>query len=297
MEICDFVYHRPASRAEACALGLRYGKAARFLAGGTELLPDLKQRRDETQHLIDLNGIAGLREISHDSSRIRIGGLAALSEIAESAIVRRFVPALSEAILTIAAAQIRNRGTLAGNFCGGVPSADAPPICIALNAAMRIAGSEGERTLAAEAFALAPRRVDLRPGEILLEVQIPIPPAGTGARYERFALRRATALAVVGVAACLRMEGPEIREARLALGAVAPVPMLATQSMDLLTGRAADEALFEQAANLAAREARPITDLRGSADFRRELVRVLTLRALRAAAERAQTSAERRVAR
>ncbi len=293
MEICDFVYHRPASRVEACSLGLQFGENARFLAGGTELLPDLKQHRDTTQHLIDLNGIPGLGEIRQDGGHLTIGAMATLNAIAASDVVRDVFPALAEAILTMAAVQVRNRGTLAGNFCSGVPSADTPPICIAARGEVRITGTQGDRTVEAEDFFVAPRRVALQPGEIMTEIRIPIPPSGSGMRYERFALRRATALAVAGVAAFLRMDGPVIREARLVLGAVAPVPMLAVRSMELLMGQAAKEKTFERAASMAAEEARPITDLRGSAEFRRHLVRILTLRALRAAAARSQSAVGR----
>jgi carbon-monoxide dehydrogenase medium subunit len=288
MEICDFVYHRPASRIDACSLGLQFGENARFLAGGTELLPDLKQHRDTTQHLIDLGAIPGLDEIRHDGEHLTIGALAPLNAIAGSEAVRSLFPALAEAILMMAAVQIRNRGTLAGNFCGGVPSADTPPICIAARGEVRITGTEGVRSVEAERFFLAPRRVALNPGEIMTEIRIPISPPSVGMRYERFSLRRATALAVVGVAALLRMEGARIVDARIVLGAVAPVPMLAARAMELLAGQAAGEDLFERAAKAAAEEARPITDLRGSAEFRREIVRTLTLRALRTAAQRAE---------
>lgn len=293
MEICDFVYHRPTSRVEACSLGLQFGENARFLAGGTELLPDLKQHRDTTQHLIDLNGIPGLGEIREDGGHLMIGALAGLNAIAESAVVRDVLPALAEAILTMAAVQVRNRGTLAGNFCGGVPSADTPPICIAARGEVCISGTQGDRAVQAEDFFVSPRRVALRPGEIMTGIRMPVPTQDAGLRYERFALRRATALAVAGVAAYLRTDGQVILEARLVLGAVAPVPMLAVRSQQLLVGQPATETVFERAASMAAEEARPITDLRGSAEFRRQLVRTLTLRALRAAAARTRPETAR----
>jgi carbon-monoxide dehydrogenase medium subunit len=285
MEICDFVLHRPATVAEACEMGLELGPGARFLAGGTEILPDLKQRRDATQHLIDLGRIAGLREIRAEGAHLRIGCLALLSAVAESPDVRRALPSLSRAILTMAALQIRNRATLGGNFCGGVPSADTPPICIAAGAQVKVAGVGGERLLPAEDFFLAPRKTALQPGELLLEVRIPNPPAGSGANYERFSLRRATALAVVGVAAMVSLEKGRIASGRVALGAVAPVPMLARECGRVLAGQAPSEELFERAGAAAAAEARPISDLRGSEEFRRDLVRVLVIRALRSATE------------
>jgi carbon-monoxide dehydrogenase medium subunit len=291
MEICDFAFHRPATLAEACELGRKHGKDARFLAGGTELLPDLKQHRDTLQHLIDLRQIDGLKEIREDDGGLRIGCLASLTEVAESASVRKICPSLSEAILTMAAVQIRNRGTLGGNFCGAVPSADTPPICIAAKAEVLLAGVDGQRSLPAEDFFVAPRETALRPGELLAEVRIPLAPRASGADYQRFALRQATALAVVGVAARIDLEGKVIREARVALGAVAPVPLLATACGEMMEGKTPSEELFCQAAETAATEARPISDLRGSVEFRRELVQVLTVRALRQASTRAHAAA------
>jgi aerobic carbon-monoxide dehydrogenase medium subunit len=287
VEICDFVYHQPATLLEACRLGHDHGRNARFLAGGTELLPDLKQHRDTTQHLVDLKAIPGLREIRSDGEGLRIGSLVTLSEVAESAAVRARFPALAEAILTMAAAQIRNRGTLGGNFCSGVPSADTPPICIAGRAEVGLATLGGSRRIAAHEFFLGPRRLALAPGEILAEIVIPAFPHGSGAAYQRFALRRATALAVAGVAAMVELEGAKLRAARVVLGAVAPVPLLAVGCNRLLEGNAPSEVLFARAAETAAEEAQPISDLRGSASFRRDLIRVLTVRALRLAVARA----------
>jgi carbon-monoxide dehydrogenase medium subunit len=292
MEICDFAFHQPTTLSEACELGRQYGPDARFLAGGTELLPDLKQQRDTAQHVIELRLIPGLKEIRHDGQLLRIGVAATLSEIAESPTVQRAFPALSEAILTMAAVQIRNRGTLGGNFCGAVPSADTPPICIAGDAEVRLAGVDGERTLPSEEFFLGPRETVLQPGELLVEVTIPTPPKNSGASYQRFALRRATALAVAGVAARVDLSNGKISKARVVLGAVAPVPLLAVACGETLAGERPTEKLFARAADVAAGEARPITDLRGSAEFRRELVKILTLRALRMAVARAEAEAE-----
>ncbi len=291
MEICDFAFHRPTSLAEATELGLRFGPNARFLAGGTELLPDLKQHKDETQHLIDLRSLDSLRSIRIEGEKLRIGATATLSEIEESPQVLETFPALAEAIRTMAAVQIRNRGTIGGNFCGGVPSADTPPICIAAGAEVRIVDPKGERSLPAESFFLGPRRVALEPGELLAEIRIPVPPEGSGASYQRFALRKATALAVVGVAARIDLAGGKILYARLALGAVAPVPLLASCA-ERLRGERPSEEIYAEVADAAAEEARPIADLRGTLEFRRDLVRVLTVRALRAAVSRADRTEE-----
>ena len=292
MEICDFAFHQPTTLSEACKLGRKYGPDARFLAGGTELLPDLKQQRDTAQHVIELRLIPSLKEIREEGQLLRIGAAASLSEIAESPAVRSVFPALAEAILTMAAVQIRNRGTLGGNFCGAIPSADTPPICIAGEAKVRLVGADGERIMPAEEFFVAPRETVLQPGELLVEVVIPAQPKNSGASYQRFALRRATALAVAGVAARVDLSDGKICKARVVLGAVAPVPMLAVACGEALVGEAPSEGLFAGAADVAGGEARPITDLRGSMEFRRELVKVLTLRALREAAARAHGPAE-----
>lgn len=288
MEICDFAFHQPTTLAQACELGREHGSAARFLAGGTELLADLKQQRDATQHVIELNSIPGLNEINADEKHLRIGAAASLNDIAESPGVVSNFPALSEAIMTMAAVQIRNRGTMGGNFCGAVPSADTPPICIAYGALARIAGVDGDRTVSAEEFFVGPRETVLQHGELLAEVLLPIPPKQSGASYQRFAMRRATALAVAGVAARIDLSGKGIENARVALGAVAPVPLLVEKCGEMLAGSSPSEKLFSSVAEIAAGEARPITDLRGGEVFRRDLVQVLTMRALSEATARAQ---------
>jgi carbon-monoxide dehydrogenase medium subunit len=293
MEIGDFILHRPATLEEACLLGRTYGKGVRFLAGGTELLADLKQHRDATQHLVALGSIPGLSEIRQEGQGLLIGALATLSEVAESPLVQEHFPALTEAILTMAAPQIRNRASLGGNFCGGVPSADTPPICIAGGAEVRIAGPSGLRSLPAEDFFLGPRKVALSPGEILTGVLIPDPPPNSGASYQRLALRQATALAVAGVAARIDLRQERIRVARVVLGALAPVPLPARRCSQMLEGEVPSEALFARAAEAALEEAKPISDLRGSAEYRRAMVRVLAIRALNEAAARARQAGGR----
>ena len=291
MEICDFAFHQPTTLTEACDLGRKHGRDARFLAGGTEILPDFKQGRDTARHLIGLQRIQELHEIRDDGKFLRIGGAATLSAVAESSVVHRIFPPLAEAVLSIAAMQIRNVATLGGNFCGGVPSADTPPICIVGEARTRLVGVEGERVLPAERFFLGPREVDLQRGELLAEILIPIQPRGSGASYQRFARRRATALPVAAVAARVVLTEERISGARVALGAVAPTPILATECAEILLGGTPSEALFARAAGAAADASRPITDLRGSIEFRRELVDALTRRALRLATARARGEA------
>ena len=288
MAIMDFAYHRPASLAEACALGERLGADAAYLAGGTELLPDYQREREAARHLIALDGLDELRGIAAGGGGLRIGGLATIAEIAASPVVRTTFPALAEAARAIGSPQIRSRSTIGGNFCRAVPCADTPPAAIAGEARVRLVGPAGIREMEAERFFTGPRRTALLPGEVLVAILLPAQPPRSGASYQRFAHRKGSALAVAAVAARVIMDGGVIREARIALGAVAPVPMLVRRAAAMLRGEAPSHDLFVLAGAACAEEALPITDLRGSADFRRELVGVLARRALDAAVTRAR---------
>jgi len=289
MEICDFTYHRPRSLEEACRLGRELGREARFHAGGTELLVDFRHRRDAATHLISLRDLSELAGIADgEDGGLRIGAMATLADLTESPLVAARFPLLEEAALTMAGAQIRNQGTIGGNFCRAVSCADTPPVCIVGEASVRLIGPEGERTLPAEDFFTGPRQTVLKPGELLVEILIPAQPARSGASYQRFTLRRGQALAVAAVAARLVLDdGGKIADARVGLTAVAPTPLLAVDCMGSLRGKPPSTAVFVVAAAAAAAEAKPIDDLRGSKTFRRELVEVLTVRALETCVERA----------
>ncbi len=288
MSLGRFHYHQPSTTAEACALGVEYGHKSAYLAGGTELLVDLRSGRKSVCHVISLGGLDELKHITMEDGVLRIGALACLSDIAESEAVRTAFPALSDAIETMAGRQIRNLGTMGGNFCCGVPCSDTPPIACAANAEVVLTGPDGARTVAARKFVLAPRVTVLKPGEILTEIRIPQQPVGSGAGFQRFALRKGSALAVASVAAWIRIDNKTIAEASIYLGAVGPIPLPATASAALLVGNAPTPELLAAAGTKAAAEAQPISDLRGSAQYRRDVVQVLTARALAQACERAE---------
>jgi carbon-monoxide dehydrogenase medium subunit len=284
--IPDIAFHRPETIAEACALSRTLGPAAAFLAGGTELLPDYQRGRESARQLISLGRIAELRGITPGRNGLRIGALVTLAEIAASAEVQSFMPALATAARAVGSAQVRTVATIGGNVCRAVSCADMPPVLIVAEGALRLIGTGGERTLPLEQFLLGARRTALLPGEMLVEVVLPNQPQHSAAEYERFARRRGSSLAVAAVAARITLEGGRIRGARVALGAVAPAPLLVGAAAELLEGARPSDALFEQAARLCAAAALPISDLRGSAAFRHELVAVLARRALAAAAAR-----------
>ncbi|MGE5360807.1 MAG: FAD binding domain-containing protein, partial [Bacteroidales bacterium] len=248
MALCDFSYHRPESLAEAQALSRRLGPAALYLAGGTELIPDFRRGADAASHLIALDGVRDLAGISINAGHLRIGAMTTIREVAASAEVRRFLPALAEAALSLGSPQIRNLATIGGNFCRAVPCADTPPPCMAAGAVLRVAGENGIRPVAADAFFLGPRKTLLEPGEILVEILIPTQPPSSGVSYQRFARRRGSALAVASVAARLVLEGERSASARVALGSVAPVPMLAGRTATTLEGERTTEEVFARAA-------------------------------------------------
>jgi carbon-monoxide dehydrogenase medium subunit len=284
MAILDFDYHRPTTLAEACELGARLGAEAAFLAGGTELLPDFQRQRETARHLIALDRLDELRGVSVDGGELRIGGMTSIAAVATSPLVRTWVPVLATASRAIGSPQIRSRATIGGNFCRAVPCADTPPAAIAARARVRLVGPDGLREMPAEHFFTGPRRTALRPGEVLAAILIPAPPAHSGASYQRFARRKGSALAVAAVAACVTVDRGILAEVRLALGAVSPVPMLAVRAAAMLQGEEPNHELFALAGAICAEEALPISDLRGSADFRRELVSVLARRAIEEAA-------------
>ncbi len=288
MEICDFSYHRPGSLSEACEMGVRLGDAARYFAGGTEVIIDFRTQRDSAEHLISLQDLPGLDDISSEDGSLRIGAMTKLAEIAESPLVAQHYPALSRTAAVMAGEQIRSQATIGGNFCRAVSCADTPPICIVGEARVAIIGTDGERDIAAEEFFTGPRQTVLRPGEIVTNIVIPRQPATSGADYQRFTLRGGQALAVAAVAARLTLDSGKIAGARIALGAVGPTPMFVPDCGESLIGKSPGETVFAAAADIAESAAKPICDLRGSDEYRRDLVRTLTLRALAKACARAE---------
>ncbi len=290
MIIPGFTYHEPRTLREACERGKSVGAKGRYLAGGTDLLVDLRRGSCVAEHVIALSSLRELKEIREDGSCLRIGGLATMTEIAGSPIVQRVFPVLQRAALCMGSAQVRNQATIGGNFCAAVPCADTPPVCVAGGASLRIVGTDSERTVSAAEFFVGPRQSVLEAGEILAEILVPFQPKTSGASFQRFSLRRGSALAVASVAARIVMDGRRIADARVVLGAVAPVPWFAAECAASLRDHEPSDELFENAARIAGAEARPITDLRGSEEFRREIVAVLTPRALRDATRRAKDS-------
>lgn len=285
----EIEYLFPKTLKEALSLLKKYNRKARIFAGGTDLLPKMKRREVVPKYLIDLNGIPNLKFIKYEKEKgLRIGAATTLSEILESSLVNRRYPILTEAISQMASTQIRNIGTIAGNLCNAVPSADSTPPLIVLEGQLKIVGPRKGRTVLVEDFFKGPDRTVLDSNELVSEIQIPPTIPGARGTYLKHTLRREMDLAIVGVAVYLVPDSKKdiCKDIKIALGAVAPVPMRAKKAEEILRGKQLNDDLIESAAKMASEESKPIDDIRGSAEYRREIVRVLTKRAIKQSLEK-----------
>lgn len=285
MYLPDFDYYVPADVREASAMLARLNGDASVLAGGTDLLPYMKNEVMAPRALVSLKELNELREITYKpGTGVAIGARVTHNGLVRSPELRQRYLSISETAHAMASYQIRNRGTIGGNIVSAVPSADLPPILIALKASVTLESSRGTRTISLENFFTGPRRSVIARDEILTQITIP-DEATTGSVYMKFGLRRSGALAVVGAAVSLVATGTRVEQVRIVLGAVAPTPMRALEAERLLTGASVTEALLREAGMVAANECSPISDIRGSQEYRREMVAVFTRRAIRKALE------------
>lgn len=264
---------------------------ARILCGGTDLLVQLRENRRTADLLIDIKNIAELTSIQYDpETGLQIGCAVSCYEICHHPVVSAMYPGLVDAIHLIGGVQIQYRASLGGNLCNASPAADSIPALIVHEATCIIANSRGTRKVPVEKFCLAPGKNALEPGELLVSVSIPPPKQNFGAHYLRFIPRNEMDIAVVGAGASVTLDERQqkILSARVALGAVAPTPLLVEEVGTYLAGKEILEENLREAARLAQAAARPISDLRGTAEFRTHLCAVLTRRALEKAIDRAR---------
>lgn len=282
MYLPDFEYYAPDSVQEACELLAKLGLGAKVLSGGTDLSIKMKHGLISPEVLVSLKNLNQLTDIYYEKGKgVVIGGRATHNSLVNSPVLQEKYLSICEAAHHMANNQVRNVGTVGGNMVNAVPSADLPPILIALGARVKLVGTAGERVLPLEEFFTGPGRTVIKQDEILSEIIIPDRNRPfTGSTYFKFGLRRSGALAVVGVAAAVTMEGDVCQEARIVLGAVAPVPVRAKKAEESIKGKAVTEALLEEVGKCAAAESNPISDIRGSEEYRRDMVRVFTRRAL-----------------
>jgi CO/xanthine dehydrogenase FAD-binding subunit len=291
-----FEYFTATDSRHAVALLVEHAPA-RVLAGGTDLLADLKapSRADKTV-VVDISRASDMRQIELSECGLSIGALVTHSEIMASPVIREMFPALVDAAHSIGAVQTRNLGTLGGNLVTAVPSLDSGPTLVALDAQVWTAGRSGNRQMPLAEFFVAPRKTVLKPDELLLEIVIPKENLGKPTHFLKFGLRKGQALALVNVAASLWIDPKKntCTAVRIALGAVAPTVVRAKTAEKFLEGRAATPENFAEAGRLAVKDARPISDMRASAEYRKDLVAVLTKRALEAACSQARAAQKTR---
>jgi carbon-monoxide dehydrogenase medium subunit len=286
-----FEYQSPTSIGEAVALLAGKDRKACPLAGGTDLLVALRRGLLEADILVDIKRIPGLNDIAFDPAEgLTIGAAVSCARLCEHPDARRLYPGLIDAASIIGGAAIQGRATLGGNLCNAAPSADSIPAMIVLNAVCTIAGPGGTRTVLADTFCAAPGKTVLGRNEMLVSIHFPSPAPNSGACYRRFTPRREMDIAVAGAGAWVVLSDDHacITDARVALAAVAPTPLLVESAGAALVGQAPTEAVFAEAARLAQESAHPISDVRGTQAQRRHLVGVLVKRALRGAIGRAK---------
>ncbi|HYB41481.1 MAG TPA: xanthine dehydrogenase family protein subunit M [Candidatus Methylomirabilis sp.] len=266
------------------------GAQAKLLAGGTDLVPQMKNGVVKPALVVDLSAIARVRQVQeHNGQGLRIGGAVTARELEVNPAVRGAYRAIAESGALVGSLQVRNLATVGGNLCNAAPSADMAPPLVALEAQAVIAGPRGERRVPIADFFVGVRRTVLADDEMLVELVVPRPGPHSGGQYLRHTPRRELDIAVVGVASQLTLANGRCAKARISLASVAPTPVRATAAESALEGHEVTPELIERAAGLAVEAARPISDQRGSIEFRRHLVRVLTRRTLATALQRART--------
>ena len=282
---------QPRSLPEALEMKGKYGDKAKLLAGGTDLMVLMKERGLRTEVVLSLRGIRELDFIrSQDGRGVTLGALATHSAVARSSIIRKNFPDLVEACAQVSCIQIQNLGTVGGNLCNASPAADAAPPLLVLDAVLTLASTRGERRVPIHEFFLGPRQTVLMSDEILKKIFIPQTADRRGATYLKLGKRKAMEIAIIGIGVAIHLNGSdrEITDCRIAMGSVAPTPVRARQGEEILRGQEVNDELIEETAVAAAEEARPISDVRGSREYRLDMIRVLCRRATRAALARAR---------
>ncbi|MET1159542.1 MAG: xanthine dehydrogenase family protein subunit M [Thermoprotei archaeon] len=280
----EFDYYEPKTLDEALELLDKFGEKAKILAGGTDLLVKIKARIIEPRVIINIKKILGLRYIREEEKVIRIGALTRLRDLERSDIIKKYLPALYDAVKVMGSIQIRNMGTIGGNLCNASPAADTAPPLLVYDARAVIASVDGERVVPLEEFFVGPGKTVLKPNEMLKEIIVEKPSRGSSA-FKKVS-RVAVDLAIASSAVYLVVEDGVIKEARIALGSVAPKPVRARKTENAVKGLRVGSEELRSALNKLEEEISPITDVRSTAEYRRYVVKVLTWDSLHKAYER-----------
>ena len=286
-----FDYATPESVADAVVMLSDHGNNACVLAGGTDLIVQLRENRRRTDLVVDVKKIAELNALSYDAATgLTIGAAVPCYRIYGDGEIAAAYPGLMDAARLVGGTGIQGRASLGGNLCNASPAGDTIPPMIVLGGEAEIAGPDGTRKVAVEDFCTAPGRTVLADGEFLVSLHFPAPAPNSGAFYRRFIPRNEMDIAVVGVGASVVLsgDGSSFVSARIAVGAVAPTPLFVREAGEALAGQPVSDETIQRAAGIARDAARPISDMRGTAEYRKHLTSVLTRRVVEGAVQRAK---------
>lgn len=282
----QFNYESPGTLAEAISLLQKHGEEAKILSGGHSLIPMMKLRFASPEYLIDINNIPGLAYIKEEAGVVKIGALTREVEIEHSDLLRKLFPIFPDVTKQIADPQVRNRGTIGGNLAHGDAANDHPAVMLALNATVIATGPEGARSIPIDEFFFGFYQTALQHGDILTEVQIPVPPKGTGSAYHKLE-RKVGDYATAGCAVQITVDAKGVcTAAGIGLTNVNPTPLRAARSEQALVGKPITDATIAEAAKFASEDCSPSSDLRGSEEYKRHCVAVLVKRMVKQAQER-----------
>ena len=288
MRLPRFEYYAPKTLVSALSILAEQQDGAHLFAGGTDVMVKMSAGRLKPKviiHLMDVEGLDGIQ--FHPTQGLTLGATARLAEVASHPDVLNHYPALAHAVQVMANEEVRHMATVAGNLCNAAPSADTAPPLIAMGAEVTLASVNGERRLPLDQFFVGPGLTAMQQGEVMTSIHVPPPRPKSGASYMRISARCGVDIAAVGVGVMAEFNGKGCQEARIVLGAVAPIPMRAKKTEDLMKGQHWTEVLIKEGGDMAAEEAKPISDVRASAEWRKKMIAVLTRRTLEEARERA----------
>lgn len=291
MYIQDFTYHKPATLQEACKL-LESKNNVAAIAGGTDMLVEIKKGLRHNDNIVSLSGIKELKILEETANDLVIGAAVTHNEIKNSKFIKEKFPALAEAASLIGTDQVRNTATVGGNLCTGASCCDMAPILIASNASAEIFSTNGKRILTLKDFFVFHKETSIVKGELLTKIIVPHLEPGTGVCFKKFGLRDASSISVASSSAFVKVEDDVCADSRIVVGAVAPIPKISEKASKILNGTKITDLLegssvLKEVGEAATADSLPLDDIRGTADFRRNIVNVLTQRAILKAAYRA----------
>jgi CO/xanthine dehydrogenase FAD-binding subunit len=281
MLLPKFEFHEPKSIREACKMLAEFGAKAKVLAGGTDLMVNLKKKIISPDHLVSLGRLEELKQVEISKGKIRIGACVTVAQLAESRPIRESAAALATGAAGLGTPLVRNLATIGGNIGSARPAADLPPSLLAYGATATLANSKGKRQIPLKQVFVGPGLTCIKPDEMLTEISFDIPPAQAGAGYINLGVRKSQDCNIVSVASYIQLNAAgAIEKARIVMGSVGPTHLRSASAEKVLTGEKPGEDLFARAAKAATEDCRPILDFRGSAEYRRDMVGVLANRTL-----------------